>query len=402
MAFWSRLLARPMTQDRFARLLMKRVRQSGDTRPVEYVREGFELRRQDGGRMFLGNLYAQYQRSEKEQHEGLIRSFLTTWHTAGFETPDDFDDVRADLMPALRSRMYLVNTDEMFRESGQDSDTPCQIIGEHLAVTLVYDLPQSMMTVNGEQLDTWGVTFYEAMEVAKRNLTETTTQYAQLGSMYALAVGDAYDATRLLLTDTIEQMEVEGATIAAVPNRERLYVCGSEDEEGLLMLSKAVEEDLNHERSITGVLFRLEHGEWEPWLPPEDHPAHDAWRLLAMQSHGQDYAEQKALLDKRHEKEKADVFLASFAAMEDEATGSVSSWCSWTEGVETWLPETDEVIFTTIHGADDVKLRARAAWDEVRAAVGDLMEPLDLYPPRWRVTEFPSDDALARLGGAPE
>lgn len=402
MAFWSRLLARPMTQDRFARLLMKRVRESGDTRPVEYVRDSFELRREDGGRMFLGNLYAQYQRSAKEQHEGLIRSFLTTWHTAGFETPDDFDDVRADLLPALRSRMYLVNTEEMFRESGQDSDMPYQVIGEHLAATLVYDLPQSMMTVNADQLETWGVTFYEAMEVAKRNLTETTTEYAQLGSMYALAVGDAYDATRLLLTETIEQMEVPGDTLAAVPNRERLYVCGSEDEEGLLLLSKAVEQDLNHERSITGVLFRLRDDEWEPWLPPQDHPAYDAWRLLALQSHGQDYAEQKALLDKRHAKEQADVFLASFSAMEDEASGSVTSWCSWAEGIESWLPETDEVIFTSILAPDDVKLRARASWDEVRAVAGDLMEPLELYPPRWRVTGFPSDEALAQLGGAPE
>lgn len=396
MAFWSRYFKQPMTQDRFAKMVVGRVRNSGDSQRIDYDPESFELRREDGGRIFLGNLYAQYQRSEPQEHEDLLRSFLATWHTASFQTPADFADAQADLMPALRARMYLVNAEEMCLAAGNEPDFPHEVIGEHLAATLVYDLPNSMMTVNSETLEGWGLTFYEAMEHAKRNLAETTTQYAQLGSMYAMAVGDAYDASRLLLTDLIERMEVEGDTIAAVPNRERLYVCGSADEEGLTMLSKAVAEDLKHERAITGRLFRLDRGEWTPWMPPTDHPAHQDWRLLAIQSVGQDYAEQKSLLDQRNAREGRDLYLPSYSALEDPETGAVRTWCSWAEGVEAWLPETDDVIFTSINGPDDVKIRARAPWQAVLDGAGDLMQPLGLYPERWKVSGFPDEAFLAK------
>lgn len=396
MSIFSRWLRRESPRDRFANLLMRRVRESGDTSAVEYDPEEFELRREDGGRMFLGNLFAQYERTPKSGRESLLRSFLATWHTASLRAPEDFDDASPDLLPALRSRMYLVAAEEMCLASGEEPDFPHEVIAEHLAATLVYDLPHSMMTVGSDVLEKWGVTFYEAMEVAKRNLAESTTEYAQLGSVYALAVGDAYDASRLLLTDLLEQMEVEGDCIAAVPNRERLYVVGSEDEDGLVMLSKVVSEDLKHARSISGRLVRFTDGAWEPWLPPDDHPAHDDWRLLAVQSSGQDYEQQKDLIDKRLAREERDVFVASFSAMRHEETGRVTSFCSWADGIESWLPQTDEVFLGRNEGGDH-RVLARVPWDVLREAAGDRMEPLGLYPERWRVNALPEEPVLERL-----
>ena len=45
--------------------------------------------------------------------------------------------------------------------------------------------------------------------------------------------GDCYDASRLLLLDTIRQFRVKGDYIAMVPNRDTLIVTGAEDADGL-------------------------------------------------------------------------------------------------------------------------------------------------------------------------
>ena len=39
-----------------------------------------------------------------------------------------------------------------------------------------------------------------------------------------------------------------------------------------------------------------------------------------------------------------------------------------------------------------------ATWEKVREAVGHLMEPTDMYPPRWHVTEFPDQGQLEAIG----
>jgi hypothetical protein len=37
-------------------------------------------------------------------------------------------------------------------------------------------------------------------------------------------------------------------------------------------------------------------------------------------------------------------------------------------------------------------------WRRVMDTAGDLLEPLDMYPFRYRVREFPSEEQLAAMG----
>ena len=101
MGLLERLLNRPLTPDRFANMVMKRLRASGETGPIEYDSKQFRLSRSTDHAFFLNNIYQQYQRLPKSEHENLIRSFLTTWHTSGLEPPKEFNDAKADLLPAL-------------------------------------------------------------------------------------------------------------------------------------------------------------------------------------------------------------------------------------------------------------------------------------------------------------
>ena len=66
---------------------------------------------------------------------------------------------------------------------------------------------------------------------------------------------------------------------------------------------------------------------------------------------------------------------------------------SWTETTNTLLPKTDVVVFLRI-GGEPVMVE----WENVVDAAGDLMEAVDIYPPRFRVREFPTEKQLAAMG----
>src|SRR6202011_4912262 len=110
-------------------------------------------------------------------------------------------------------------------------------VGSHLVASLAYDLPQAMVSVSKERLEKWGVTYYEALEIARENLEQTPFTYAEIGKgCYAFATGDSYDACRLLLPSRVEQLRVTGDLIAMVPNRDSLLVTGSDDAQGLKIM----------------------------------------------------------------------------------------------------------------------------------------------------------------------
>jgi len=75
---------------------------------------------------------------------------------------------------------------------------------------------------------------------------------------------------------------------------------------------------------------------------------------------------------------------------------SYQTYCVWSEGVDSLLPKTDLVFFYR-DGDEDGDIPAQVEWDQVQAAFGDLMEPLDMYPPRFRVREFPGEERLRRI-----
>ena len=57
------------------------------------------------------------------------------------------------------------------------------------------------------------------------------------------------------------------------------------------------------------------------------------------------------------------------------------------------LPQVDTVAFMREPEGEPVM----APWDRVVEVAGDLMVPLDIYPERWRVMEFPGEGQLRVL-----
>jgi len=143
--------------------------------------------------------------------------------------------------------------------------------------------------------------------------------------------------------------------------------------------------------------IRLEFGSWTPFLPPKELPAYLRFKQMLINSLGQDYEEQRALLTTTHQKQSEDVFVASYSAMRNTRTGELASYCMWARGVDSLLPRTDLIHFLDPERLDGQKVAASASWDRVEEIVGDLLEPLGIYPERHRARDFPSEEQIKSI-----
>jgi hypothetical protein len=388
----------PPTKDQFAKQFLAAVRRAGEKRKIKYDAENFLLTTADERprRMFLGNIYGEYCSADKQHREKALARFVRSWFVAEQSIPDEFEDASHDLLPAVRERAYFELAALMMEiEGGEGSEIPYHPIGDHLAVALVYDLPDAMQTIPQSRLESWGVTLYEAQEVARHNLSKLPHAFIgpeQGDGVYMSMTNDNYDACRLLLVDIIRQFRVKGDPVAMVPNRDTLIVTGEDDVDGIRIMIALANDALKKPRPMSGLALRLDGDEWVTWMPPASHPSYGELHGLAIRARGQHYHEQKQLLDKLHAKQGIDIFTASLTAMQDTSTGTIWTYCVWANGVEALLPRTDKIAFLE---KDQQPLLVD--WERAMEEVGDLMEEVDMYPPRFRVREFPAAEQIEAM-----
>ncbi len=173
---------------------------------------------------------------------------------------------------------------------------------------------------------------------------------------------------------------------------------GSDDEAGLGQVAQLAEPLLSEPRRVTGRAFTWREGSWTPYLPPDDHPAHEQFLRLLCLSAASDYADQQEALNERLSAAGDDLFVASVMLVEGTSKGLISL-CSWTQGVVTLLPRTDRIAFVSPGEGDHPSNVMQVPWDEAIAVVGDLMKPQGLRPERWRVDAFPTPEELSALQG---
>jgi uncharacterized protein YtpQ (UPF0354 family) len=390
----------PPSKDRFAKLVLAGIRRAGERREIVYDQGEFRLHTTERKGMILNldNAYPEYCDAPKSARPEVLRKWVRLWFSERHEIPDEFEHVRMDLRPVVNSRSHYELFNLQFQLEGREvAPRPHFVLGEHFAVGLVYDLPETMQHVTQDNLDGWGVTYYEGLEAARENLAQL--DFACIGpgegeGLWLSMAKDSYDAARILLVDILRNFRVRGDVVAMIPNRETLLVAGTEDADALKAMLTLAEEGIRQPRRISAIALRLEGDDWTPWLPPAEHPLHLGFRNLRTQTLGQDYAEQKQLLDKLHEKTGEDIFVASYSGIERKETGEVTTYCVWTEDVLTLLPPADLVAFVRRDQSSFM-----VPWDRAVEVVGDLLEPLDMYPERYRVDGFPTEEQLKAMGG---
>jgi hypothetical protein len=395
LGFFSRFFG-PPTKDAFAKTVMRTMKACGDPRQGTYIPDQFRIEYSDEGKpagiVSLHNIYLEYCNAPRKYRATWLRKTCLGLANK-IEMPDEFEDVRPDLLPAIKTKSFANLAGVEVQETAI-RPIPHQDLTDHLIVTLVYDLPNSMQFVTEDKLKAWDVSWYEALEVARENLDEKQGTLISIGDkVYICASGDAYDAARMLKTDKLRSLTVAGDVVVMPVTRDCLIVTGADDEEGLGIMAEIAEKESGSPRPICPVPARLESDEWRTWLPPVGHPHRAKFHLLLLKYLAGEYSEQKTQLDKRHEDEGPDVFVASFMVMEN-TDGTVRSFGTWSKGVPTWLPETDLIAFFD----PESKESGLVEWERAFDVFGDLFTPLDVYPRRWSVELFPTRDQLEEAG----
>ena len=402
MGFLDRLFG-PPDKDRFARMALDAIRKAGEGRPVRYHPDHFRLTAEGEGalQLNLANAYREYCAAPRAKRQVIFRNLVRTWFSHRREAPQAFEDVRHDLLPGVRNRAYYeIARLTVGRQAGAKFDWPYRVLAGSLGAGLVYDQPESMMQVQQHSLDDWGATFDEAFAVALENLRQVSGHaLAPAGpGVWASPWRDNYDPSRVLLPELLRRTGVAGDPVAMVPNRDTLLLAGSRDAAGLARLAGLAEEAFDQPRPVSGMAFRLtEEDEWVPFLPGQAVPQREKFRLLRVKTVGGDYAEQGEALNALHEETGKDIFVASYSARQKQS-GEVRSYCVWSEGVVSFLPRTDDIFFFRPRGGEEGDVVAEAAWERAEAVLGDMLKPVGLYPERYLVEGFPSEEQLAALG----
>ena len=389
----------PPSKDQFAEAVIAEFRRAGDPRELKYDQENFRLKHSTGEEMNLTSLFQEHCQLPPKDRQRQLKRIVQAFLTAREELPELFDEARPNLRPKVWLRSSFVNIELRQRLEGKPPSpfaSPNYPLGSHLVMGLVYDMPSAMRSLSQGDLDKWGVTYYEAMEIACENLSETSFAYSKIGDrFYSVVSGDNYDSCRILLKDQISSWDVLGDCVAMVPQRDALYVTGSKNDTGLKIMLDLTEATLKDQpRPLSPTPLRLVDGEWEDWMIPSTHELFPRFNQLQTEFIGGLYAQQKELLDAIHEKEGGGPFVASYSAIHKKPTDPLLTYCVWGKDMDSLLPKTQMIFFVGPAGAAAVGL-----WDRVAEVVDDLLE-LDenLYPVRYRVKHSPTQEQLDAIG----
>jgi hypothetical protein len=401
------------SREEFGRMFMARLQQAGMTEELVFSRDEFSVRlkhsdepARDAWVVRLENTYQDFFLAPPGQRDEVVARLVRIAMLPPDATPPDFETAAPDLLPAVRCRTgYEIDLLRARIQGEAYTGSAQEPLAVHLGVRVAYSLPDAIMGLGPKEFAKWNVTAEQAMQAAMGHLAALSHPFGRARGcrgVFYCAANDGYDSSRMLLPHLCEAVPVRGNHIAMVPATSHLLLAGDNDPKALEIMVGEAEAAFGLPQGLSGYAFRLIDGEWRPWLPPKSHVLYPRFRALQLVTAYQAYRAQHDLLVAQEQSKPAgeSCFVAGYGFEAGKSNLPERSAVAWTQGVPTLLPQVDAVYF--VQGNVDRGLRpvARVAWDRVLDVMGDRMEPLGLYPERYRVRCFPTDGELARLMSA--
>ncbi len=318
--------------------------------------------------------------------------------------PKTFAEARPKLMPVVRGRTFFEQLRLVVKGgAGKPVPIPWKPLSGFLGVGLAFDGPETLQYLGPDELAHWGVSFDQALDVALGNLRRRSTE-----KLVQLAPGtcespweDNHASSRLLLEEVVRGCEVRGTPVVLAPHRDLLLITGSEDEDGLRRVASRALQAVVAPRALDGRAMRLSPEGWVTFMPERLSNAWPDFRKLELFTRARDYSEQTQHLEKLFQEQGEDIFVASFTPYQDERGRSLS-YAVWLKGVDALLPKAEVIFFMDPALGEEAPPVGMARWDEVAKVAGTLLAPVKgLYPERYRVQGFPTEEQLARWQNDP-
>lgn len=389
---WRAWLGLDMTPARFVRQVSKVMQEASPGLVLTADVENFRLIKGEGDYINLHNVYHTWQNMPRRDRDQVIAHFVHSILNVP-ALPATFDAVRPLLLPALRRKSLL---DYIQREAPTGTpNVPGYVhrdVGPDIALVLAIDAEQTISLVMDATFNGWGVTFEQALAVAMDNLRDRSADdfmpFDGVPGLVRSNWNDGYDSSRILLPDLMYRGVGSGNPVIMIPTRETLLLAPDHQPAALLaMLAGAGRALSDSSRWCSTAMYQLVDGKMVLYAPP-DAAVREALRVLEREVAMADYADQKQQLDKLYERDGVDIFVASFGTMQKD--GQIQSFCSWTDEVDAILPRTD-VVALARNGPDEQFNMVLVDWQTLSARHGDLLQELPDFPPRYRVSAFPTE-----------
>jgi hypothetical protein len=380
-------------RDRFGKEVAARVRTVGSVVRAEYDADKFQVlyyRAQSDSPAIL-NLEMTFRETEHAPAAARRAAIGRLVDIAALPpTPERWEDVQGLLRPVVRSVVADPKLSVVSRP-----------VVRYLSEMLVVDTPSAMRYVSGADVQRWGVSLEKAFDIAHRNMARTVTDSLDAARERAGTPkparlednGDSYLTSLPLIEGWLAALgRITGARPLAFPtsNNTLLLAYETDDPDGVAAALQAAEREwLDATRSISPAPLTVDdEGNVVLYTVPEGHPAYAAVKhatiVLAMSAYGPqtEYLRSVAGPD--------DPFPAALKGFRSPEGTEVTA-ATWTDGIESLLPEADFVMFPR-EGEELLMVPWAVVDDEVGLTVAD-----GYYPARYRVGAWPGEDVLERM-----
>ncbi|TFW32024.1 hypothetical protein [Massilia horti] len=389
---WREWLGLELTPERFARKIGKSMQATKPGLKLVLDLENFRLRISESDYFNLHNAYHAFKNAPRKEREKVMAQFVEGMLNPPV-APLTFEEVRSFLLPVLRRKSLL---DYVMRETPLDKrgegGLAYRDFGPDVVLALAFDAEQSLSIVMEAQLKEWGVTFETALEAAMDNLrNRSIDNFCAIEGAPGLTRSnwlDAYDSSRILLPDLLFRGVASGDPVVMIPTRETLLLAPDNNAAAqLAMLALAGQALQDSSRWCSTAMYKVVDGRLDVY-EPQDAQVRESLRAMERDVAMSDYADQQQQLEKAHERDGQDIFVASFSTMKKD--GRIVSFCTWNEEVTAgMLPKTDFVALgrpRTDGGFDFVLVD----WQTLLERHANLLQEMSVFPPRYQVAAFPA------------
>jgi hypothetical protein len=387
---WKNWLGLSTSREQFARKLIQEMSHRGAPGWSYDAGEGALVYAPDNRRFFLHNAWLEYSSAPGASRAALLEKYVSVLVVSGHEIQKLWEVAATRLCACVRSRYHLVSLDINSRGSSTSVPRP---LSKHwhrdLDIVLMYDFGPSLSGVTADAAEPWGQTLDAIFERAQANMAALERpSWKPLGNgVFQLLSDVSFEESFVLVADIWTSLDVQGAPVVALPNRGVLLATGTDNPAGLSrLLAEARRSMQERPWPLSATLLQRAGGGWHVFQPPEQ--VASAARTFDLISRSITYAEQKEALEKYLERENLDIYVGKFDLMRSTSDPQrIESWCTWAEGIESLLPETDVVI---LGRGEESNLRGLIVrWPDVVRICGGYMQPTEDDPPRFRVNVFP-------------
>lgn len=363
------------------------------TDKFEYDVENHSVR-SDQHNIFLGNIFEQVKDKNRSQRLAYLEEFL---QSALGEQEISYDASSHLLMPRVKSYGEMHAWCELLSMKSVD-EFPHQRLTDNFVCMLSLDRANSIHSVTREDLEKMEMTVDEAFKHAMANLqrrSETAFDEINKG-LYVADFQDGHNAARVLLTEQIQNLHVNGDPVVFLPTNDELVICGSEDTEYFEQLAGQCLKLVQETKPLSFDTMVLKDGQWHDFYPGKTFENAPIYNLHLIEQSTQ-YADQKVRLEDELNAQGLDIFVASHTLFERTDAPFYFSVCTWTEDVHSLLPMAEQVHFVVPKGMEDTEVLAILTWQETIENFGHLMTPMGKVPERFEVNNFPDKEQLLKV-----